>query len=574
MNAERLLAHYKQIADAPDAIGRLRRFILDLAVRGKLEPQDPKDEPASELLKRIAKEKARLMNAGEIRMPKAIPALPEPPFPIPSNWRCSQLAEIGVLSPRNEAPDALEASFVPMPLIAAEYGVANQHEIRPWGEIKKGYTHFAEGDVGLAKITPCFENGKSAVFRNLTGGIGAGTTELHIVRPLFVDQDYILLFLKSPHFIETGIPKMTGTAGQKRVPTEYFAHSPFPLPPLAEQHRIVAKVDELMALCDRLAAARAEREAMRDRLAAASLARLNAPDPETFQGDARFALAALPTLTTRPDQIKQLRRTILNLAVRGKLAPQDPNDEPASELLKRIAKQKGSEKGQRQARRNGLPGAGGDEEAVPRGWIWTQLGDVAITMRYGTSVKCDYGTKGVPVLRIPNVSGGRISLGDIKFGLLSPAEITDLSVETGDLLLIRSNGSLEIVGRAAVVTPGAAGMCFAGYLVRLRTNFSVVDPNYIWLAMNSSEVREQIERPIRSAVGLKNVNLTEFSELAFRLPPLAEQHRIVAKVDELMALCDRLETSLATGEDIRHRLLDALLVEALEPTAEALEAAE
>lgn len=227
-----------------------------------------------------------------------------------------------------------------MPLIAAEYGVANQHEARPRGEIKKGFTHFAEGDVGLAKTTPCFENGKSTVFRNRTGGIGSGTTELHIVRPLFVDQDYILLFLKSPHFIETGIPEMTGTAGRNRVPTEYFAHSPFPLPPLAEQHRIVAKVDELMGLCDRLEAARAGREAARDRLAAASFALLNAPDPETFQAQARFALDALPALTVRPDQNKGLRQTILNLDVRGKLVPQNPNDEPGSELLKRIAKEK------------------------------------------------------------------------------------------------------------------------------------------------------------------------------------------------------------------------------------------
>lgn len=261
----------------PDQIKRLRQTILNLAVRGKLVPQDPNDEPASDLLKRIAKEKARLVKAGEIRTPKAIPALLETPFPIPSNWRWSQLAEIGVLSPRNEAPDALEASFVPMPMIAAEYGVANQHEIRPWGDIKKGYTHFAEGDVGLAKITPCFENGKSAVFRNLTGGIGAGTTELHIVRPLLVDQDFILLFLKSPHFIETGIPKMTGTAGQKRVPTEYFANSPFPLPPLAEQHRIVARVDALMALCDQLEASLTATAATRRRLLDALLAEALAP---------------------------------------------------------------------------------------------------------------------------------------------------------------------------------------------------------------------------------------------------------------------------------------------------------
>ena len=243
-----MLKHFHRISDAPEAIARLRRFILDLAMRGKLVPQDPKDESASELLKRIEKEKARLVKAGEIKSQSRFPALWETPFSIPKNWRWSQIAEIGVLNPRNEAPDTLEASFVPMLMIAAEYGVGNQHEIRPWGEIKKGYTHFAEGDVGLAKITLCFENGKSTVFRNLTGGIGSGTTELHIVRPLFVDQNYILIFFKSPHFIETGIPKMTGTAGQKRVSTEFFAHSAFPLPPLSEQHRIVAKVDELMAL--------------------------------------------------------------------------------------------------------------------------------------------------------------------------------------------------------------------------------------------------------------------------------------------------------------------------------------
>lgn len=261
----------------PDQIRLLRQTILNLAVRGKLVPQDANDEPAPELLKRIAKEKARLVKAGEIRKQKAIPAQSEAPFAIPSNWRWSQLAEIGILSPRNEAPDTLEASFVPMPLIAVEYGAANQHEVRRWGEIKKGYTHFTEGDVGLAKITPCFENGKSTVFRKLTGGIGAGTTELHIVRPLFVDQDYILLFLKSPHFIEAGIPKMTGTAGQKRVPTEYFAHSPFPLPPLAEQHRIVAKVDELMGLCGRLEASLTATAATSRRLLDALLAEALAP---------------------------------------------------------------------------------------------------------------------------------------------------------------------------------------------------------------------------------------------------------------------------------------------------------
>ena len=248
------LDNFASLTARPEQAKALRRTILNLAVRGKLVPQDPEAEPAAELLKRIAKEKTRLVKAGKIRKQKAIPPLTEDELPsaLPTNWQWTQIAEIGLVSPRNEAADDLPASFIPMPMIPADYGATCSHEVRQWGDIKKGYTHFAEGDVGLAKITPCFQNGKSVVFRNLTGGLGSGTTELHIIRPLFVEPDFIILFLKCPDFIETGIPKMTGTAGQKRLPAGYFAHSPFPLPPLAEQRRIVAKVDELMAMCNRL----------------------------------------------------------------------------------------------------------------------------------------------------------------------------------------------------------------------------------------------------------------------------------------------------------------------------------
>ena len=237
-----------------DQVKHLRQTILNLAVRGKLVEQDPSDEPASALLKRIAAEKSQRARSDKPRSLKSVAPLDpdETSFPLPKGWTWTQIAHLGVVSPRNEAPDDYEASFVPMPMIAAEYGLNSKHEPRAWGGIKKGYTHFAEGDVGLAKITPCFENRKSTVFRNLTGGIGSGTTELHVVRPLLTNADYIVLFLKSPHFIESGIARMTGTAGQKRVPSNYFTSSPFPLPPLAEQYRIVAKVQELLALCDRL----------------------------------------------------------------------------------------------------------------------------------------------------------------------------------------------------------------------------------------------------------------------------------------------------------------------------------
>lgn len=617
MNADRLLALYERISEAPDAIARLRRFVLDLAVRGKLVEQDPADEPASQLLERIKQRKSEILQETGMRKPRKVADMnPDEIWAdLPANWAWTQISDLGFISPRNEADDDAEASFVPMPMISAEYGVANEHEVRTWGEIKKGYTHFAEGDVGLAKITPCFENGKSTVFRNLTGGFGSGTTELHILRPVLVDPDYVVLFLKSPQFIETGIPKMTGTAGQKRVSSEYFTSSPFPLPPLAEQHRIVAKVDALMALCDRLEEARKTREETRDKFTAATLSRLTAPEaasaletetddtnaptgatpnqagsdnaaisypsgtasgqPSDFRTHARFAIETLPALTSRPDQIKSLRQTILNLAVRGKLVKQDPADEPASVALKAIAVARDADSTQKSKRARGLPtnfDAGAFE--LPTGWERVCLSDVAISMRYGTSRKCGADASLVPVLRIPNVSSGRVTLDDMKFGPLSEKEHADLALAPGDLLMIRSNGSLDIVGRSAVVNAEAEGMAFAGYLVRLRTAIEHLNSDYVWLAMNSQSVRDQIERPIRSAVGLKNVNLTEFGNLSFWLPPLAEQHRIVAKVDELMKLCDRLEAALTTADTTRTRLLEALLHEALEPASETMEAAE
>lgn len=556
MNAEHLLELYGRIADAPDAVARLRRFILDLAVRGTLVPQNPDDEPASDLLKRIAKEKARLVKAGEIRTPKPIPKLSHTPFPIPVNWCWSQIAEIGILNPRNDAPDGLDASFVPMPLIAAEYGVANKHEVRPWAEIKKGYTHFSEGDVGLAKITPCFENGKSTVFRNLTGGIGSGTTELHIVRPLFVDQDYILLFLKSPHFIETGIPMMTGTAGQKRVPTEYFAHSPFPLPPLAEQHRIVAKVDELMALCDQLDAARKTREETRDRLTVASLARLNAPAPETFADDARFMIDALPALTARPDQIKKIRQTILNLAVHGKLVPQDPNDRAARlPPLRQFTAASGMDDAVFEQFRNLI--------VLPNGWKiapLARLSEHIVDCPHTTPKWTDHGEICV---RTNQLRPRSLDLSEPRF--VSPEtyleRIERLEPRANDILYSREGGILGIACRV----PVGVRLCLGQRLMLIRTG-SETRADFLEIVLNAPFITDIAK--IRTTGGAApRVNMSTVRAYPIPLPPLAEQHRIVAKVDELMALCDRLEKSLSTADDTRRRLLEALLAEALAPAA-------
>ena len=253
---ERLERYFDTAIESPDGIKKLRGLILTLAMQGKLVPQDPKDQPASELLKEIAAEKKRLEDEGKIKKQRELPPIKpeEVPYALPDGWEWVRLANIGEINPRNNFNDDYEAGFVPMPLIFAEYGQFHQFEIRQWQDIKKGYTHFIDNDVALAKITPCFENGKSCVFQRLPNGTGAGTTELHIFRNTFrsIFPPYLVIYLKSPRFISNGILRMTGSAGQKRVPSDYFSLNPFPLPPLTEQKRIVDKIDHLMTLCDSL----------------------------------------------------------------------------------------------------------------------------------------------------------------------------------------------------------------------------------------------------------------------------------------------------------------------------------
>ena len=257
-NWERIAEHFDTIITTDYAVEQLKQTILQLAVMGKLVPQNPTDEPASELLKRIIAEKNQLIKDAKIKKQKPLPPTrdEEKLFELPAGWIWSQLGQIAEIAPRNSLDDDLEISFVPMPLITTSYRGEHDQEIKIWREVKKGYTHFANGDIGLAKITPCFENSKAAVFEGLKNGFGAGTTELHIARPISasIDQRYILLYLKSPIFLDEGKRVMTGSAGQKRIPSSYFSANPLPFPPLAEQRRIVAKVDELMTLCDRLKA--------------------------------------------------------------------------------------------------------------------------------------------------------------------------------------------------------------------------------------------------------------------------------------------------------------------------------
>lgn len=234
----------------------MKKSLLQYAIQGKLVEQRAEEGTAEELFAKIQEEKQRLIAEKKIKKEKPLPKITEEekPFDIPESWKWVRVASIVELNPKNSLEDSIDVAFIPMACIADGYRNQHTFEVRKWGEIKKGFTHFANDDIGIAKITPCFQNKKSVIFSNLQNGYGAGTTELSIVRVIndLISREYMLWSFKSAYFIENGIKSFTGTAGQQRIHKDYLANSVFPLPPLAEQKRIVEKLEQLLLLCERL----------------------------------------------------------------------------------------------------------------------------------------------------------------------------------------------------------------------------------------------------------------------------------------------------------------------------------
>ena len=256
--------------DLQTTIQLTKSKILELAIRGKLVPQDPNDEPASILLERIRTEKEELIKQGKIKRDKKESVIfrgddnsyyekigdtvtcidEELPFDIPKNWAWIRLSSACIINPKNNISDDTLVSFVPMTLIQDGYANEFTFEQRKWGEVKKGFTHFAENDVGFAKITPCFENRKSVVFRGLCNGYGAGTTELYILRtfPDTIMPEYILYIVKTESFLVGGKQTCAGVVGQQRISKDYVCDYLVPVPPLNEQERIINKCAEIMTM--------------------------------------------------------------------------------------------------------------------------------------------------------------------------------------------------------------------------------------------------------------------------------------------------------------------------------------
>jgi type I restriction enzyme S subunit len=437
-----------------------------------------------------------------------------------------------------------------MSAVEALSGRLDATGVRPWKEVRKGYTRFQEGDVLFAKITPCMENGKAAIARGLTSRMGAGSTEFHVMRPGGALRPELLLhYVLQEEFRKTARSRMTGTAGQLRVPSRFLEEQTIPIPPFPEQRRIVEAIESYFTRLD----------------------------------------DAVATLERVQRNLKRYRASVLKAAVEGRLVPTEAelaraegrDYEPASVLLERILTERRRrweevELGRMKAHGNTpkdeqwrakykepvSPNTTGMLE-LPEGWTWATVDQLAHDVRYGSSAKADHDlTSGVPVLRMGNIADGAISFADLKYLPADHPEFPDLLLEPGDLLFNRTN-SAELVGKTAVFR-GHAGPCsLASYLIRVRV-FPSVEAQYVALFINSFAGRSWIASVVSQQVGQANVNGSKLKDCVIPLPPEQEQIRIVHESDHQLSLISQLRVELQSSELRCFRLRQSMLKWAFE----------
>lgn len=550
MNAQRLLAAFYKIGDDPDRIQQLRKIAVALAISGKLDNGATSMTP-SEVLQAVNRVKAALVKRGEVPKPKRMEEVTAEQLPadFTDPTRFAPLSELARVEKGLTGIQQAQPGGYPLVVTSAERLTCDHFDYEGAAAIIPLVSSTGHGNASINRLH--YQEGKFA--------LGTILVAVFPYDPALISARFVFEYL-SAFKEELLVSRMTGTAN---VTLSVGRVAQVPVPLICPE--VQRKVDELMALCDRLEAARAGREAVRDRLTAATLASLIAPqtDTETFSTYARFALQTLPTLTTRPDQIKTLRQTILNLAVRGKLVKQDPSDEPAAELLKRIAK----ERTHFNRRAHELPEMANPQELgeLPANWAATPLIGIGSWAIGAGFPKNEQGMSDGPFFFL---------------------KVSDMNLLGNEKYIITGNNFIDAEAasrmRAKVHPPGTIifpkiGGAIATNKRRILTRGSAIDNNclgitfgpeisteWAYLLMTSIDLTKY-----QAGTAVPALQQGVLERIPIPLPPLAEQHRIVAKVDGLMALCDQLEASLTIATTTRCRFLEALLHEALGGQSEA-----
>ena len=558
MNPDWLFRHFEQISQAPDAIPRLRRFIVDLAILGKLASRGLKEPTTVELLAQVQEEKRRLLKEGEMKRKKPQGPILEEEIPIQgaSHVVFVRLAEIASIERGTTGIQKAKPGEYPLVTLAEDRAFCDSYQYDTKAVIIPLISSTGHGHASMKRLH--YQEGKFAV-GNILCAVIPYAPQLVSARFLY---EYFCAY-REPLFVS----KMIGTANVS-LTIKNIGETPVPIiSPRAQK-----QVDELMGLCGELEVARAKLERRRDRLVAATLHGLNNGDDSlepgghpTFEESARFYFNHLPRLATRPEHIQQLRQTILNLAVHGKIVQQRTEEGSGEELLCRLKathpenRKFGASRGKGHSPLDQL-----DCPAifpVPPTWRWAyldflceQIADIDHNMPKTVA-------HGVPFISAKDLKDdGTIDFSNSK--MISEDDYERLSrkvqMRSGDIVYSRIGARL---GKARIVYVDTRFLIsYSCCLVRPMHEF--VDKHYLQRFLDSNLALNQAHKGAQS-IGVPDLGLGEIKEFRIPLPPLAEQHRIVAKVDELMTLCNELEVRLTEGATTRHQFLEATLHEAL-----------
>lgn len=558
-----LLSNLNLLATAPGGVARLRELILTLAVQGKLVPQDPKDEPASELLKKIRAEKDRLIAEGKIKRDKPLAEVAEEDksFPLPVGWEWARLGAIseftnGFAFPSTEfSSDATGVGIVKI------------------GDIQNGVVSVA----GMSYVSQRYASSVDDAFRVEPGDMliamsGATTGKLGFNRQ---SQSFLLnqrvgkiaLYLVHQAYVHqyltTKIAENLSISAGSAIPnlsTAQIKETVFPLPPLAEQSRIATRVEELMRLCDVLEAKGQLEARQHAQLISTLLATLTESETSAQLADNWQRIAThFDLLLDRPEAVDALEQTILQLAVRGLLVPQDPQDEPASVLLKKIRAEKDKLIAEGKIKRDKpLPPIEEDEHpfALPQGWQWVRFDELTHPLKpiaYGVLVPGPDVETGIPFVRIADLSLNSPATKPEKS--ISPevdAQFQRTRLEGGEILM----GVVGSIGKLGVAPPTWAGANIARAICRIVPADSGLN-EFVMFLLQTQFMQESFAGDTRTLaqptlnVGLIRAALTP-------VPPPAEQSRIVTRVAQLRRLCAELRVRLAASQSTQAHLAQAL----------------
>lgn len=554
---ELLEKHFDTAFAAPNGIQKLRELILTLAMQGKLVPQDPNDQPASELLQEIEAEKQWLVKEGTIKKPKPLPPVveEETPYSLPQGWEWVRLGTVVLTTTGGGTPSKNNPAF---------WGGSI-----PWASVKdlnvEVYLDSTIDSITDAAVASSSTNvvpkGQIIICTRMgLGKIAINRIDTAINQDLkafsistHVDQMYFFNKYKNYNIVGSG---MTVQGIRQDDLLNYL----FPLPPLEEQKRIVAKIDELMARCDELEKLRTARQGARLTVHAAAIKQLlNIAEPAQHQRAQAFLAEHFGELYTVKENVAELRKAILQLAVMGKLVPQNPDDQPASELLQEIeAEKQRLVKEGKIKKPKPLPPVSEEEKpyALPQGWEWVRVWAVSQLITSGSRDWAKYYSEsGATFVTMGNLSRGNYQLRLEEIRYVNPprdGEGARTRLEENDLL-ISITGDVGNLG----LIPAGFGEAYINQHTCLLRFMSCCRGRFFPELMRSPFAKVQFDAPQR---GIKNsFRLGDVGEMVVPLPPILEQHRIVEKIDEIMALCDSLEQQIDATTRNQAELLNTLV---------------